>query len=406
MAGVNDEDVRALVEQNRQLTQQISAQQKQIDELRARLDHLQPSVAADQSPVPVADSGRQIRVSGEAGMAFFNSGKEGNFPNSEFRADEAKVFIEAPIWKNVYFFGGLDLVTREANDEYFHVGELYVDVENLLSAGRTQTLSLRAGRFNLPFGEEYQVRNVVDNPLISHSLPDIWGIDEGVQVYGTLGRVRYNLAVQNGGHKTLHDYNSDKAVTMRLAFDPTSYLHLSASALRTGKLDAANDALSEVWFANAFFRPLGPTATTRTFSAELFELDAIGHWKSGQLKAMAGWGNFDDDNTAADDARHLNFYSIEAFQQLAGDLSGAVRFSGIRAPKGYPLAGQGNVGKYFYNPYAPLATSLQRLSVGLNYRFAPPLVWKVEYSRETGNHLNGSKRSDTDIISTLLGIRF
>ena len=40
---------------------------------------------------------------------------------------------------------------------------------------------------NLPFGEEYQVRNAIDNPLVTHSLSDVWGIDEGVQVYGTLG---------------------------------------------------------------------------------------------------------------------------------------------------------------------------------------------------------------------------
>ena len=32
-----------------------------------------------------------------------------------------------------------------------------------------------------------------------------------MQVYGKLGRVRYNLAMQNGGHKSMRDLNSDKA---------------------------------------------------------------------------------------------------------------------------------------------------------------------------------------------------
>lgn len=406
LAGADEGDVKTLVEQNRLLIQQLKAQQKQIDELRARLDRLGPADAAERAGPASGDTGRQIRISGEAGVGFFRSGKEGNFPNSEFRVDEAKIFVETPIWKNVYFFGGIDLVTREANDEFFHVGELYVDVENLFSAGRGRSLSLRAGRFNIPFGEEYQARNVVDNPLISHSLADIWGIDEGVQIYGTLGGLKYNLAVQNGGHKTLRDYNSDKAVTLRLAFEATPHLRLSASALRTGKLDVVNDGLSEVWFANAFFRPLGSAATTKTFSADLLELDAIGHWKGGHVKATAGWVNYDDDSTAADYARDLSYYSVETSQQLAGDLSGALRFSGIHASGGYPLAGQGSVGKYFYNPFGPATTSLQRLSLGLSYRFAPPLVWKVEYSRETGRQLNGQKRSDTDLFSTLLGLKF
>ena len=111
-----------------------------------------------------------------------------------------KLFVEAPVWKNVYFFTGLELTTREAADEYFHVGELYADMEDVLTAGRQYTLSLRAGRFSIPFfGEEYQYRNIMANPLIT-STPraDIWGTDEGVQAYhGSLGRA----AVQSRGAK-------------------------------------------------------------------------------------------------------------------------------------------------------------------------------------------------------------
>ena len=91
-----EDDVHTLVEQNRQLTQQISAQQKQIDDLRARLDHLEPGGSTEHATVPT-DTGHPIRLSGEAGLAFFHSGKDGNFPNSDFRVDEAKIFIEAPV---------------------------------------------------------------------------------------------------------------------------------------------------------------------------------------------------------------------------------------------------------------------------------------------------------------------
>ncbi len=404
-AVAEDAEVKALLEQNRQLVEQVRAQQKQIDDLRSRLDRLD-APEASHPLASAASSDRQVRVSGEVGIGFFKSGEDGAYPNSEFRVDDAKLFVEASVWKNVYFFGGLDLTTREANDEYFHVGELYVDIENLWSSGRTHTLSLRAGRMSLPFGEEYQVRNVMDNPLISHSLADVWGIDEGVQVYGTLGAIRYNVAVQNGGHKTLSDGDSDKSVILRLGYDPTPHLSFSASAMRTGKLSVAGDGMSEAWFANGFFRALGTSATTTSFEAKLAELDASYRWATGHFRAAVGWVSFDDNSTAGDYSRHLAYYSLEGTQRLAGKFFAAARYSAINAPGGYPLIGQGNAGEYFYNPFGPRTKDLQRLSLGVGYRFADPLVWKFEYSWEDGHLLNGAKRTDEDMLSSLLGIRF
>jgi hypothetical protein len=400
-------ELAAIREQNRLLQQQVQLQQKQIDELRTRLDVLQEAVPATAHPVTATRSvAGSIRLSAEAGLAYFASGDDGLYPNAEFRVDDAKLFVEAPVWKNVYFFGGIEIATREANDEFFHTGEVYLDAENVFSAGRTRTLNLRVGRFYLPFGEEYQDRGVMANPLITHSLADVWGIDEGVQAYGALGPVQYNLAVQNGGHKTLHDFDPDKSVIFRLAVEPTPRLRLSASAMRTGKLSVAGDAMSEVWFANAFFRALGPAATTRTFGAELAELDAAWKWRSGQLRGTAGWANFDDDSTSGDFARKLRYHSLEARQDLGSGFFGAARYSAIRAPGGYPLAGDGNAGKYFYNPFAPLTKELQRLSLGLGYRFGEPLVWKVEYSWETGRLVSGAKRNDEDMLSSIVGVKF
>lgn len=36
----------------------------------------------------------------------------------------------------------------------------------------------------------------MENPLISHSLSDLWGIDPGVELYGTVGDFNYVVAVQ------------------------------------------------------------------------------------------------------------------------------------------------------------------------------------------------------------------
>jgi hypothetical protein len=400
-------ELAAIREQNRILQEQVQQQQKQIDDLRMRLDRLHEAApAATRSPGAARSGAGSVRIGAESGLAFFSSGDDGVFPNAEFRVDDAKIFLEAPVWKNVYFFGGLEVATREANDEFFHAGELYLDAENVLSAGRTHSLSLRVGRFQLPFGEEYQERGVMANPLISHSLADVWGIDEGVQAYGSLGLLQYNVALQNGGHKTLHDFDADKSLVVRLAIEPTPSLRLSVSGLRTGDLNVAGDALSEVWFANAFFRGLGPAATTRTFAAKIAELDARWKWRSGQLSAAAGWVDFDDDSTSGDYSRRMRYHAVEVRQDLGPGFFGAARYSAIDAPGGYALAGHGNAGKYFYNPFAPLTKELTRLSLGLGYRFGDPLVWKIEYTWETGRLMSGVKRDDEDMLSSILGLKF
>ena len=104
----------------------------------------------------------------------------------------------------------------------------------------------------VPFGEEYLSRYAIDNPLISHSLSDLWGVDEGVELYGKVGPVRYTMAVQNGGIPDTLDYNDDKSVAGRLEYDPARWLHLSASGMRTGDLQVSGDQLSAMWFGNGF----------------------------------------------------------------------------------------------------------------------------------------------------------
>lgn len=412
-----DPAVRELIEQNRQLQQRVTDQQRQIDELRARLDHLPtptpppppPSTipAKVSEPEPAApdlaalsDASHQVRISGEVSLAFFSGGPDSAYPNSEFGVDDARLFVEAPVWRNVYFFGGLELKTRESGDDYFHLGELYVDVDDVFDSARDRRLNLRLGRFNIPFGEEYQYRSVMTDPLISHSLADLWGYDSGIEVYGRLGDLQYNVALQNGG------VDKNKSATARLGYNPVKSLHLSLSAHHTGRLSEQGDYLSPIWFGGAFFRGLAPIASSHIFEVTLLEADAVWKWKDGHVGANLGEARFDDDDPLADNFRRMHFGSLELVQQITGGLFGAVRYSEIRAPRGYPIMGQANGGKYFYNPYAPLTTDLERLSLGLGYQFGPPFVWKVEYSWENGRLVGGLSRNNEDLLSTEIGIRF
>lgn len=413
---------RDLADQNRRLQEQVKEQQRLIDALAAKLADVQKTGerherqlqelregAAGPAAAPVAPTfqrDREVRLTAEAGLAFFSTGPAGQFPKQEFRVDDAKVFIEAPVVKDVYFFGELDLLTREANDEAPYLGELYVDFENVSGrlGGPDRLLSVRAGRVYIPFGEEYLGRGPVANPLISHSLSDVWGVDEGVEIYGGRGAVQYVLAVQNGGQSRLHDFNADKAVAGRVSWEPVHWLHLSASAMRTGELATVSDNLSEVWFGNGFFRALGAVKNTGKFWADLQEGDATAQWKGGHAGVALGRVQFDDSDTTADNARWMSYGSIEAVQDIGGGLYGAARFSAMRAPKGYPLAGWGNVGRYFFAP--SLTEELKRLSLGFGYRIGPPLVLKLEYTSEWGRQTNGAKRDQEDFFGTEVGLKF
>jgi hypothetical protein len=367
--------------------------------------------AADPKPGPVGSAiqrwapSRKILLSLEGGLGLLDTGREGLFPNSEFRVDEAKLFLDAEVWKDwtdVYFFSEINVTTREEPDETLKVGELYVDFEGLgRPLGRARLLNVRLGRFDVPFGEEYLERDAVDDPLISHSLSDIWGVDEGVEVYGAAGDLGYVLAVQNGGHPSLRDFDRDKAVVGRLGYDPWKPLHLSVSAMRTGDLDVAGDQFSELWIGNGFFRSLG-SETTTTFHAEVFEGDARARWSKTALAAAGGHARYADDDPLGENRRDLYYYYAEAAQQLWRKLYLAGRFSQILAGDGFPIVGHGDFGKFFFGP---LTEDLWRLSLGAGYRFSPDLLFKIEYAFERGRLAGGGRRDREDLVAAEVALR-
>ena len=423
-----DPALQAVIEQNRLLQEQVKAQQKTIEALNAQVQEIrraterqqrdlqglreQADTGSKETAIPVeASRDHEVRIAGEAGLAYFSSGSEGQFPNGEFRVDDTTITVEAPVWQDVYFFSELKLLTRESSTGNFQFGELYADFERLGAPfGRPDSLNLRVGSINTPFGEEYLLRGPVENPLVSHSLSDIWGPDEGAELYGSAGTWQYVVAVQNGGLSQLRDYHSSKSFTARLGWNPLPWLHLSASAMRTGKLATVSpvtsqgDNLSAVWFANGFFRVLGPASRTTNFWANLYEADAVAKWSNGKVSAALGQVQFDDNDPLVDDSRRMRYGYLEAMQSISERLYGAVRYSAIDAPNGYPLAGLGSMGQYFFRP--TFTEDLRRLSLGFGYRMGPPLVLKLEYSWEWGRTTTGESRDHEDLLAAEVGLKF
>jgi hypothetical protein len=405
-----EDEVRLLREENTLLKGLVQKQGTTLDTLTKKVGQLESAnearvVAAGENAPPVSSGYNigNVHISGEGGVAFFNTGTEGFTPHSEFRVDEARVFLEAPVWEDVYFFTDIDLATRENTGLSAQLGELYLDFEDVSQLwGKRGQLNIRAGRMQIPFGEEYLNRYALENPLISHSLADFWGIDPGVELYGRLGKFSYAVAVQNGGASGVQDFNGDKSVAGRISFDPNANWHFSVSGMRTGDLDANNDFLSAIWFGNGWFRSIGSMATTK-FHADAVQGDLTARWQGGHVSASGGYVRYGDNDPAMNNARNIFYYSVEAEQNLPHKFYVAARFSQILSPDGYPIVGFGNFNKYFFG--AP-ATGLWRLSLGGGFRFSNRLSVKAEYSVERGTELGGGHRQHEDFFGTEAVFKF
>jgi len=323
------EEVKWLREQNEKLQQTMQEQQKLIDSLTHKVDGIQANgITENTEPAKKENSFglNKVMISGEGGMGYFKTQSEGTFPKGDFRVDEAKLFVETPVYEDVYFFTEINLFQRQSFDLNLQLGECYLDFENISKLwGKDEMLNLRLGRLDIPFGEEYIYRDSIDNPLISHSLTDFWGVNEGLELYGSIGKVSYVVAVQNGGDNEFHDFTGDKSVAGRLSYDPTKWLHLSASGMRTGDLSPA-DMWSALYIANGWFVPIGGTNMTR-FGVNLVEGDIELRLPHARVRAFGGWARYDDNDPVSNNRRDLYFYSVESIYDFTKKLYAGARFS-------------------------------------------------------------------------------
>ncbi len=398
------EEVRLLREQNALLQKQVTQQGEQINSLSQQFRELQsaPSNAGgNDRPVPASRLNLdQLKIGGEGGAGYSLTQPEGFAPNGKFQLDDARLFLEAPVWDDVFFFGEVVLAYPGQQDNGIELGELYVEFENISKLWRQDDqLNARLGQMYIPFGEEYLTRNAIDNPLISESLLDFWGLNPGVALYGNLGKFSYVTAVQNGADGG-NGAGGDKSVAGRIGFDPNEHWHFSVSGMRTGDLDASQ--LSAMWFANGFFRSIGSAGTT-LFHVEAAEADATARWKSGHVSAFGGWAGYHDNDPSGSNTRNIYYYSAEVLQNLPKKFYAVTRFSQALCHDGIPMVGYGDFGDYFFGS---LTDNLWRLSLGLGYRFSDRLVLKVEYSFEQGQEVGGDKRNQENFLGTEAAFKF
>ena len=397
------DEVRLLREANALLQKQVKQQGAQLDTLNQKVNNLEAArqiEGGNDKPLPEHRAGlNQVSLGVEGGVGYAGTGPDGFAPNGQFNVDEARLFLEAPVWDDVYFFGEVVLAYPENPGAPTELGELYVEFENLSKLWQQDDqLNARLGQMYTPFGEEYLVRNAIDNPLITHSIADFWAVTPGAELYGNWGKFTYVAAVQNGGDNA----GGDKAVAARIGFDPNEHWHFSVSGMSTGDLKATPDSLSAMWFGNGFFRSIGSPGTTR-YQVDAAEADLLARWKSGHVSGAGGWARYADNDPAGHNTRNIYYYSAEVVQNLPKKFFVATRWSQVFCNQGIPVVGFGNFGDYFFNN---LTTELWRLSLGLGYRFSDRLMLKAEYSFERGRELGGDKRQHEDFFGTEAAFKF
>ena len=117
------------------------------------------------------------------------------------------------------------------------VGELYADFQGVLGS---DWVSFQLGRFQIPVGEAYlrYSQGYAFKPFVSNPVGAPWWWDEGVRGYGAAPENLwgYVWSVSDGDTPFNTDADGDKQVTLKLFTNPTPWLHLSVSGLRTGEL--------------------------------------------------------------------------------------------------------------------------------------------------------------------------
>ena len=259
---------------------------ERIQQLEARVADLEqerserPAPAAFDANAPsagVSSWSDRVQISGSTSTGYFAGPQDSIFAGDAFRVWDARLFVDADLGRNVGL-GGTELVRDIGLSMEWNlvrlgyltndVGELYVDLQGIAN---DDWLSLQVGRFQLPVGEAYlrRSRGEDDNPFVTHSVAGAWWWNNGVRFYGGSpdGDVGYVGSVTNAVTAFTDNNNQGQQFSLKLFANPTPWLHLSVSGLRSGQMgSSAGPASGSLWLGETWAMPVGNGTTLPTFT--------------------------------------------------------------------------------------------------------------------------------------------
>lgn len=330
---------------------------------------------------------QNFELTGFGAFGFLDSGEGGTTPNGAFQIQEATLFVETDIWRSSSIF--VEIQTNRLGDDdskFIRTGEVYGHFRDLVSS-ESVTMGLKAGRIDIPFGEEYLTQDAPDNPLISFSAAYPYGWDEGVLLYGSISGLGWIASVTDGTDDRSAEDDPAKALNLKLYGDLFDRVYLSGSVMRNG---AAGKSAIE--FGGSHFQPvgashtsaLGASGSTRV-DALLYEIDGKLHFRTGGRRAYisGSFGQaFQDDAEDVFD-RDLRWHSIEALATAPRGVYAAARFSEIGtydALRGFHFDGKPTAGGNGQLGYDVMR--FRRVSLGVGWDPNPQVRIKVEVGQD------------------------
>ena len=331
---------------------------------------------------------RTISLSGFGAVEYIDSGASGSKPFGGFGIRESSLFLEAKAWDDVALFLEIQVNRLGKDKELFvRTGEAHVLWRNVLERWGEDLLHLKAGRVDIPFGEDYLWQDAIDNPLISFAAAYPYGFDEGIVLFGTMRGVGWIAAVTDGTDDRSVEENRDKARQSESCMDGRCRaFYVSASAMRTGRTSESAlefggqpsrtgrhrsdvDARQEPEPRGG--RGAGPSRRHRQPSR-----------RGATLAVSAGTARLDDADDAFD--RAITWFSVEPrYPSAAGRRTsspGTAKSAPTTTSRGYHFDGKTTAGGHAAYGYD--VRRLQRLSVGVGYRPNPRMLLKAEVGRD------------------------
>lgn len=327
---------------------------------------------------------KRIRLSGNADVSYLAGEENSLAPDGRFAVDNARFFVDIDLGKKWSLYFEWDLL-REAELKN-EAGSLYLRRDELF--GR-RALNVKVGRFPIPFGEEY-VRFHEErptNPLISYSVGAPYHWDEGIEVFGSVGKLTYNFALQDGDNELNENTDSRLQAALKLKWQARDGFYLSFSAVDSGPVGeaalewggthphpfGADSDLPNYQHGTLVDDDPGSAASFTAFEGDLvFEPGRSGRfWLSYGVVDIASSGS-----SAFD--RQLAYYVAEARVDLGPTYYLAARYSALgtdNADEGYLLEAMNGGDELGYN-----SKRVSALSVGGGARLGSGIILKAEYS--------------------------
>ncbi len=330
---------------------------------------------------------KNIEIHGFGAAGYYDTESDATRDFGGFEIKEASLFFEADVWEDIALFFELQ-TNRLGKDEQLFVrtGELYAHFRNI-ELGDMPTFGVKAGRFDIPFGEEYLWQDAIDNPLITNSAAYPYGWDEGILIYSEFNGLNWILAVTDGTDARSIEENADKAVNLKLYGNPVEPLYLSTSLMYNGKASK-----SAIEFGGSHFQPVGAShqssagiSTSQQINSAMIEFDAKYSFHTadfnGYLAASLGGASQDDNDSSFD--RDLLWFSVEPFISYQNTWYAVARYSEIGTydnMEGYHFDGKTFAGGNSTFGYDTMR--FRRLAFGLGWMPNPRVRAKLEIGQD------------------------